>query len=1623
MVISNVSSFASSLDVNLKPSNLDDHLVKVRMEWEDGSNEITSLNTKKTNLIISASGGPYKKDEIEVWLPVEHYYDRFGEGSTAGFSPNGNYQLPLPYNTAPLEANNYYYYTLGEKDGKEYYVIKNYYEVSGTTTTIEFQYHYYRNGYTIGSGDYAYLEDGTTLSTHCDVVYKANDETFEYETNDIIQHIDTDVSPNNLQVTVDQKYEVWDEESWGPKPEGSDQYFYIEWLLTYQNDYRSTQWADLYYNIQPDNDGEIVTWKINKTANKAREEENVDYKKTSELGNADSKSSTITYTDTNLGANSTGYYITSSELDANGAGSASGGYMGKYYDSRYDSVIIRYPRTKLEGTGDKIFKLKGSPYYIGTDGANKNGGFTEGDYTYKKVEFNYKGYDYKLWKTSSAYTINKGNGGHNPGGYHYSGARNTLDLKKDVEDIHFYVAGLVEGAQKINESRTKEYTAQISDDLQYLGDTKLNPGDFTFTTVKLENYIQRNYIPDQNKGVVITEDKELDNYPDLKVIGLDGVGNVLETHEINHDEITATFTTKPAKIIIEYTGKCDEVFFEAIVLGTLDGDSTHVQDILKNNEYDTKVSLFNFNDMVIKQDGGIISAQEALPELGDTEAQNKMEQDIEAHDMAKYGKIVAHDLGENVLSQLNSSGNLSIENSESPTYDYVHNRDTLHYKLRAIADWEIPAGFDKSDLETMLNYRPHNEDASFYVLLPKGTDFLEESLSIVDINGNVVEDYSIQYIPKWKGSSQTMVVITPKMASGVNNEDINTSNVDTGYTVYFDLNYDHLMKFLFGTVVNVNSAYMISDDWDQNLPGGYPDNGGSNSIEIMTDLDQSGDESENNTTYYANKTNTLDAPSAITAGLMKNVKNSDDLYYSDQISVKEEANYTYRLVFTTDTKESAKDVIIYDSFENSIPTDKKTGNEYWKGTFQGIDTTYLEAMGCKPVVYYSTVEGLAINDTTKDLTNGVWSTTPPSNLSEVTAVAVDCRKDENDANFIFPEKTGCMILVDMKAPVDNNQESYKAYNSSWFTMMASISGSEYQQRELLESKTTAVELVALPRIEKASTPEGASSKAGIDTKTSAVIQHNGTIQYQITVNNINSIATLKNIVVVDEVQDDLTIIDADIPGHLEDINGQKVTFTISSLAPGESVTMTIDTKAKATEDTYYKNQAAITKVDGVDITDIESNEVHHKAVIPTANDFAIEKSADPAGASSKANLDKASTGILSTFPDGTITYSVKVSNNSKFDYNDLKVTDTLPEGLKLVVPDRESFDSVIKYYVGTDSSDQKPCVSPNLVTVLKSSGEQYDFTIRQIDKNSSITLVIPVAYKGLTATTDFMNKAKITEVAGFQIEKESNEVWHRAVKKYKVTYEPGIAGSTTPTGDVPIDSNLYEGTATAIVRGNDGNNDTDKVLSAPNYKFVGWKADDGSDTIYNSTETYTLKNKDVVFTAQWEIVATSITIYKKDGTDGPNKNEKMSNVQFELTKDNDPTFTTQDKATDTVDGKVTFDNLTVGKYILRETKTNAGYQLPYGYWEVTVSEDVANSKMKVEFTAKANATGALPPAVVKQNDYTFVIYNYETYDLPSTGGNITPMMVMLLGIGLVGLAYGLRKKTIKGKGEILYEKS
>ncbi|MDR0883390.1 MAG: LPXTG cell wall anchor domain-containing protein [Oscillospiraceae bacterium] len=187
---------------------------------------------------------------------------------------------------------------------------------------------------------------------------------------------------------------------------------------------------------------------------------------------------------------------------------------------------------------------------------------------------------------------------------------------------------------------------------------------------------------------------------------------------------------------------------------------------------------------------------------------------------------------------------------------------------------------------------------------------------------------------------------------------------------------------------------------------------------------------------------------------------------------------------------------------------------------------------------------------------------------------------------------------------------------------------------------------------------------------------------------------------------------------------------------------------------------------------------------------------------------------------------------------------------------------------------------------------------------------------------------------------------------------------------------------------------------------------------------------EVTFTNRFDGDTLDFSFIKTDNTDQPfGENEAAfalyacqtpttpSHTHDELVSDEsgncwytDPPYQT---AVTDADGRVSFTGLATGEYMLVETKTLAGYQLPTGQWLLNVDVDADT----ITITAKGSD---LPPAfkvtIAGDGSALYSLPNYPKLILPKSGA-VTSLLFTVFGVLLVGAAVflGLFKRRRRNK--------
>ena len=169
-----------------------------------------------------------------------------------------------------------------------------------------------------------------------------------------------------------------------------------------------------------------------------------------------------------------------------------------------------------------------------------------------------------------------------------------------------------------------------------------------------------------------------------------------------------------------------------------------------------------------------------------------------------------------------------------------------------------------------------------------------------------------------------------------------------------------------------------------------------------------------------------------------------------------------------------------------------------------------------------------------------------------------------------------------------------------------------------------------------------------------------------------------------------------------------------------------------------------------------------------------------------------------------------------------------------------------------------------------------------------------------------------------------------------------------------------------------------------------------SDETGNQLNAYQLTNEqlpypDLEFTkindSHTALANVSFELYKARGDVPLNDQTEKDGSYWELT---DP----YRREMSLLSGKVTFAKLPKGTYLLRETSTAAGYQLPEGDWVIQVDPE---SQQPITIRARKDTS---PPAFKLENG-KYYLPNYRKHALPFTG-KWSKVVLLVIGILLIG---------------------
>ena len=538
---------------------------------------------------------------------------------------------------------------------------------------------------------------------------------------------------------------------------------------------------------------------------------------------------------------------------------------------------------------------------------------------------------------------------------------------------------------------------------------------------------------------------------------------------------------------------------------------------------------------------------------------------------------------------------------------------------------------------------------TFYDLLPLGMTADKSSVSVQtldtsssskynvsgpdDLKNGVIIPTSVSQIDNWKETGRTMMIVKAVLPDDVSTNYVDKSSSSTGYVLsgmvlrfngYYE--WDRIPDY--GMTLTNSLAYKSGSG---TLSNGYPDDASSLSTSYvdkayLSDLDQDGNERAINDTVYAQRSASFDFNTASDSSFKKNVK-----VPGGEFSDGKDGNtaamgggyYTYRLRYVSQKNLTTRNLFMYDVLEDY----NLDGVSTWKGSLVSIDVNQPLSKGVQPVIYYSTKDRSEIDMYTtgkatidqelpvviQDIENNpIWTTTPPEDLSEVTAFAIDLSKDSNGNPYTLLSEESLVVNVTMQAPVKDvktlESSNAKACNAGWWSGITK-QGNEPEHSNLSVFEWTEL-LITEPKInvEKAAIIE---EKEGYNNS----VRFGETYYYDLMVTNQNQNESLANVKVVDNIPDTLKIDYDNISFYFDGVgdkdhstklsdssfvklnyDGNNVAFFISQLLTNEKIHILIPVKVIKITDSVIDNKFTVLGFNNK-LVNYDSNETEVKLIV------------------------------------------------------------------------------------------------------------------------------------------------------------------------------------------------------------------------------------------------------------------------------------------------------------------------------------------------------------------------------------------------------------------------------------------
>lgn len=540
----------------------------------------------------------------------------------------------------------------------------------------------------------------------------------------------------------------------------------------------------------------------------------------------------------------------------------------------------------------------------------------------------------------------------------------------------------------------------------------------------------------------------------------------------------------------------------------------------------------------------------------------------------------------------------------------------------------------------------------FYDLLPNDFTVIKNSIFVKPITENWTEknfedkkitadkydtaiasdtlskgDYSVSFENDWKGSGKTLMIVKVNVPDSI---------FVTGVSIYFKMSTPYSNVYANGTT-QLNMA-AFKDNTESILP---PEKRVSTLEDAAIDPNYKYcfEDIDSDRTAYSSATTDCNKPPIHEAGIDSTVHAEER--FSKHQSVGINTDYTYHITYGSGVGAVTGDLVFYDVIEHRFDGLESE----WQGSFRGVDVSSLRTVKnmldpdatCAPVVYYAVKTGenakpkdsFVYNGDTEDddfnLDKVFWTTELPDNLDDVTAIAVDCRKDSKGNDFQLKPESTIGFNINMHSTSDASENNIFTYNEAIirFNMV------ETHTRVNQHTQTDVLLHYSTPEFVKTAFPS-----SGDDENHPATVVKNSVLEYTLNVTNPDSEVHMEDVALVDILDATKVKVDeANIRvkvGNSEATNISKsvhiksysltyddvkkeYTFNavIASIDQGETVSIILPVTVTGDKDEKITNTAKVTSVNGVDFEDIPSNTNYHVIDDPQVKVLKVNSKDEP----------------------------------------------------------------------------------------------------------------------------------------------------------------------------------------------------------------------------------------------------------------------------------------------------------------------------------------------------------------------------------------------------------------------------